>query len=151
MVQSGMSKLLATLGLILLGACAKPPSGSTCDVAPRIALEAKDRGDGLYGVVGDAIEKVPLQTFDRLRLSGEGVDAASGKRWLKLHAAPADGAALSAFTRAPQGRSIAVVIGGEVACHHKIREAVNGSDFRLSCCNPAACDRWLEVLNAKRE
>jgi preprotein translocase subunit SecD len=146
-----MTKRLAALLLLLVFAgCAKPAPGSRCDVAPHVALDAKDRADGVYGVVGDAIEKTPLQTFDHVTLSGEGVDAASGKRWLKIHAALADGARLSGFTRAPENRSIAVVVGGEVASHHKIRQPIDGADFQVSCCDPAACDRWLAILKKPR-
>jgi preprotein translocase subunit SecD len=107
------------------------------------------RPNGLYGVVDASVGTSPLARFDRMQLRGEGVDRESGKRWLRVHFADEEAGNVRSFTATPHGRSLAVVVDGEVACHHKIRESVTGSDLQISCCNPHACDRW-EVLLANQ-
>jgi hypothetical protein len=136
--------VLAALA-VTVAECNAPPPPATCDVPEHLAVDARGRPDGVYGLEGDTLPVAPLVRFPSLALGSTGVDAASGKRFLRLHAAEPDAAALVAFTAKPAGRSIAVVVGGEVACHHKIKSPVT-ADFQVSCCNPAACDRWLGLL-----
>lgn len=131
---------------LAIAGCHHASTDATCDVPDRVGLEAKGRSDGIYGVIGDEVEKTPLQHFEDLTLTSQGVDTESGKRWLRLHASGDDAHALADFTARTEGRSLAVVIGGEVACHHKIRAPVAGDDFQVSCCNPTACDRWIDKL-----
>ena len=50
------------------------------------------------------------------------------------------------FTASPHGKSVAVVVGGEVACRHKLRAQVLGPEVQVSCCNPLYCDQWNALL-----
>jgi hypothetical protein len=137
--------VVAALAVVLAG-CRAAPTALTCDVPEAVALQAAGRPDGIYGVFGDQVGATPLQRLEHLTLSAQGIDDASGKRWLKLHASGDDARALVDFTKEPRGRSIVLVFGGEVASHHKIRVPIESVDFQVSCCNPDACDRWLKVL-----
>ncbi len=140
-----VSWLVLVVAFVLAG-CRAAPAVVQCDVPEGVALQAKGRPDGVYGVIGDEVGATPLQRLEHLTLAAQGIDDASGKRWLKLHAAGDDARALIDFTSQPRGRSIVLVFGGEVASHHKLRAPIEGVDFQVSCCNPDACDRWLKVL-----
>ena len=72
----------------------------------------------------------------------------SGKPWYRFACADGAATALRTFTAEPQGRSIVVVVDGEVAAHQKVREPVSGTAFQVSCCNPAACDRWISHVSS---
>jgi len=136
---------------ISLGAmgCRPKATSSTCNVPERVALDAAGRADGIYSVIGDALEAAPVVRFQQLTLMTEGVDVESGKRWLRMRTAEPDASRMADFTSKPEGRSVAVVVGGVVACHHKIRTPITSPDIQLSCCNPAACDRWLAQLRPR--
>jgi preprotein translocase subunit SecD len=90
----------------------------------------------------------PIARLDALTLVAHGVDASSGKPWYRFACADAAATALRTFTAEPEGRSVVVVVDGEVAAHHKIREPVSGTAFQVSCCNPAACDRWISNVSS---
>jgi preprotein translocase subunit SecD len=81
-----------------------------------------------------------------LHLDQSGVDAASGKKWLELTVSDEGAKKLEAFTSAPEGRSVAMVSGGQVASHHKIREALKTSKVKISCCDARACERLLKLF-----
>jgi hypothetical protein len=117
------------------------PSGRPLDVRGRI--------DGLYGVFGEQVGELPLFGFDGITLVSEGVDAKSGKRWLRFRLGAAEARRLQDFTRSPSTRGVTVVVGGEAACSHKIREPVQSDLLQLSCCNPRACDRRALVLDRR--
>ncbi|MFO0552281.1 MAG: hypothetical protein U0271_28095 [Polyangiaceae bacterium] len=136
--------MASLIGLALLSGCSKKPT--TCELSPALVADASGRPDGLYGVDGDRLGAQPLMRFDELALVEHGVDEASGKPWLHVHMKDPNSHALADFTQAPEGRSLAVVVGGQVASHHKLRTPTTGSDFQVSCCNPAACERWLTLL-----
>ncbi|MEO7112067.1 MAG: hypothetical protein ABI183_16610 [Polyangiaceae bacterium] len=109
-------------------------------------LDAAGRTDGFYGVHGEQVDQQPLAHFEQMKLVSEGVDQESGKRWLQIRMTDAEASNVEKFTATPADRSLAVIVGGEVACRHKIRQAVTSSELQLSCCNPKACDRWRALL-----
>jgi preprotein translocase subunit SecD len=143
---------LAALLLLLLS-CQRgeaPTSSSTCALNDDGGvLDVSGRIDGLYGVVDDRVGATPMARFERMTRTGSGVDAQSGKRWIGLHLADPEARAVEDFTASPPGRGIAVVVGGQVACRHKIRQTITTADMQVSCCDPRACDRW-EALLASR-
>lgn len=104
----------------------------------------------MYGVTNGQIEPTPFATVEVITKTGEGVDPASGKRWIGLRLEGEQARALRDYTSFPTGKRIAVVAHGEVASLHKVREPIMSTDFQISCCNPKACDRWLELLAHKK-
>ena len=57
---------------------------------------------------------------------------------------------LERFTREHAGGRIAVVIAGEVASSHKIREAIGGGELQISCCSKANCESLRAHLSERR-
>jgi hypothetical protein len=146
--------LVGALLLLALGACHRSESttsGESCSIeADGGVLDVSGRADGVYGVENDQLTAAPLVRFESISKTGQGVDAASGKRWIAMHLGDADARALRGFTAGVTGvpplKRIAVVAGGELASVHKVRTAITSPDLQLSCCNPNACDRWLAIL-----
>jgi hypothetical protein len=132
------------------GAAADPGGGASCSVAPAVALAVAGRADGIYGVENLIVRPEPLVRFEEVTLTGSGVEATSHKPWLHLRLAERGARAMALFTAAPAGRSIAVVVQGEVAAHHKIRQPITTSELQVSCCNPKGCERWKKRLGAVR-
>jgi preprotein translocase subunit SecD len=143
---------LVALSLLLLGCRrAEPESSTTCArTDDGGVLDVSGRPDGLYGVVDDRVGATPMAHFDRMVRTGSGVDARSGKRWVGVHLADDEARALMDFTATPEGRGMAVVVEGEVASKHKIRQRIESADVQVSCCNPSACDRWETLLASGR-
>jgi hypothetical protein len=118
----------------------------SCALPDGRVLDVSGRADGVYAVRGERVDREPLVSFSSMTLSETGVDAESGKRWLQVHIADAEGEALQRFTSETDDIAIAVVIDGGLASTHKIRAALTSNDVQMSCCNPAACERWLAML-----
>jgi hypothetical protein len=141
------ARLCATLALAALAGCHRPAPSSTCSVPSAVSLAIENRADGVFGVDGERVGGAPLVKFDAMVRTSEGIDAESGKQWLRFHLRDGAARALHDFTASPEGRSIVVVVGGQAAAHHKIRQPVEGPDFQVSCCNQAACDRWMRRVS----
>jgi hypothetical protein len=140
--------LLLIASAAAVGCQDRAPVAATCSVSPSVALSVAGRADGIYGVIEETVGERPLIRFEELALRSSGIDAASKKHWLRLHVGDAAAGALAEFTAVRDARSIVVVVGAEVAAHHKIRQSITGNDFQVSCCNPRACERWTKRLGA---
>jgi preprotein translocase subunit SecD len=147
----GRIERLAAISLLLLD-CHRGEQASTTTCAlgdDGGTLDVSGRADGLYGIVDDRAGAAPIARVDQMVRTGSGVEAQSGKRWIGVHLADEQARALVEFTANPQGRGIAVVVGGQVACRHKVRQAITSGDVQVSCCDPRACDRWEALLAAR--
>ena len=149
-----MAALVMAVALAL-GACRKPDvtdgPGASCGLTDDGgAFDVSGRADGLYAVEGDRLAPAALAGLARVSKTGAGVDPASGKRWIAMHLAEAEGRALRDFTADPTNTKLAVVANGELASVHKVRQAITSADFQISCCNPRACDRWSTLLDRAR-
>ncbi len=142
---------VAALLLVLLGCHRAEPTASTCALAADGGvLDVSGRADGLYGVVEDRVAATPLAHLDRMVRTGSGVDAQSGKRWVGVRLPDDEARALKDFTATPDGRGMAVVVSGQIASRHKIRQSLESAEMQVSCCDPRACDRWEALLAANR-
>jgi preprotein translocase subunit SecD len=118
--------------------------GSSTEIEDAQAPSAQGLADGLYGVVGSALLREPLATIGQLALVATGKDEASNKPWIQVSLQSAE--KLQSFTLAPEGQSVAIVLGERVASMHKVRTPLSGGTFQISCCDPEACERWKQVL-----
>lgn len=139
--------------LLACAACKKvESSGAVCGYAEDgTAIDVHGRPDGLYTVSDDRVALAPLVTFDRMKKTGEGLEAGSGKRWVGIHFEEGESKALRDFgaetsERRSARKQLAIVAGGEIASITKLKGPIAGSDVRVSCCNPQACDRWNASL-----
>jgi hypothetical protein len=146
LVAVGTSCHAASTGAAVASSSASTTTSSSCALPDGRTLDVAGRADGIYGVVGDQVGAAPLAHIERAQRTSEGVDATSGKRWIGVRLADDDARAVRDFTATPEGRGIAVVVGGEVACRHKIREPILSRDIQVSCCDARACDRWVALL-----
>lgn len=144
-------RLLTTclLGVVLASCDTAPAPSAACTLPDGRVLDVAGRLDGIYGVEADVVGAAPLAHFDRSVRLEDGVDAESGKRWVKLRLAEGEADAFRAFTTQSSGRSIAVVVDGEVACQHKVRAAITSDEIQVSCCNPRACEKWQALVSPK--
>jgi hypothetical protein len=150
-LRTSSSTLVMTL--LTLSACRKiESSGVVCGYAEDgKAIDTRGRTDGVYAVRDDQLAPAPLVTFDRMTKTGEGLEPGSGKRWFAIHLGEAESRALRDFSSEPgERKQLAVVAGGEIASIHKVKQAITGSDARVSCCNAQACDRWSASLTGAK-
>jgi preprotein translocase subunit SecD len=70
----------------------------------------------------------------------------SGRTLLRIQLRPEGSLDLERMTRDNQGRSVAVVIAGEVITVHKIRAVLSDGRIQVSCCSPDACGYLLRRL-----
>jgi len=98
-------------------------------------LEPADRNPTEYVVIDTkasipfALSKPPVEDHE-----------SSGKPRLQIQFAPKQAAALEQLTGKNVGRTVAIVIGGEIVTCHKIREAVTGGNLQITRCTKHGCD-----------
>ena len=136
---------------LLGGACTElgpPPSaGESCALTEDGGvLDVRGRANGLYGVQNDVVAEKPFATIADITRTGAGVDPASGKRWIGMKLSDPKTADFVTFTSAPAGRSLALVVDGQVASKHRVRVPITSGRVQVSCCNPSACDTWERQL-----
>jgi len=68
---------------------------------------------------------------------------------VRLELVPSQAQALARFTGQNQGRSAAIVVGGEVVTVHKIRSAVEDGRMQVTCCSPGACGYLMQQLSGR--
>ncbi len=137
---------------LFLAGCAKapPPEPAMCTLDNGEVLDATGRADGVYGVEAAKLATEPLVPLAQLQLDESGVDQASGKRWLGFTLGAESAKRVEAFTAEPAGRSVAIVSGGVVASHHKVREPIKGEKVKVSCCDARACEQLVKVMAQPR-
>lgn len=83
-----------------------------------------------------------------LELAAEPKREKSGPDSVRIHLqlGPRAAAAFERLTRDCLGRSVAVVLGGEVVSVHKVRAVIAGGEVEVTTCPPAAAERLLERL-----
>ena len=138
------------LGLLMSACHSTPPPGpapsaAACSLDAEIRLNVSGLANGIYGVVGDEVQREPLARFDQMKRVKEGQEA-SGKPWMYVRLEAEAASRLLAFTQAPENKSIAVVSDGRLSSHHKIRAPLTSNEFQLSCCDASACDRWRVLV-----
>jgi puromycin-sensitive aminopeptidase len=70
----------------------------------------------------------------------------SGKPRLQLQLAEEQAGPLEAFTAKNLGRTVAIVIGGEVVSSHKIRQAITGGRLQITRCTDTGCEAIYSEL-----
>jgi preprotein translocase subunit SecD len=101
----------------------EPPRYLVVRAAPDVALD-----------LAEAPKAVKEEGSDSLRIL------------LKLR--PKAAADLERLTRAQVGKSVAIVLGGEVVTAHKIREEIKGGGVQITSCAPGAAEYLLDRLRA---
>ncbi|MCI0459360.1 MAG: hypothetical protein L0Z62_20615 [Gemmataceae bacterium] len=93
------------------------------------------------------VRSTPQVTFD---LQGEPKAIREGTEVLRimLKLQPKAATALERLTRDHQGRQIAIILGGEVATMHKIREVIQGGDVQITSCVAGAAGFLFKQLQA---
>jgi hypothetical protein len=142
--------VLAALLAMMLGcqpARVAQPQGSSCSI-DGVSLDVSGREDGLYGVRDGQLEGAPIARLATMQLAGTGVNAEDGKRWLGLQLSEDDARRIEDFTRFPERLGIAVVAGGKLVSHHKVRQALTSPRVQVSCCDARACERVVGLFYA---
>jgi hypothetical protein len=88
-----------------------------------------------------------------LALAGEPKTIKEGEEivGLLLKLQPKGAMALERLTTDNLGKSITIVIGGEVVTMHKIRAVIKGGDVQITSCAPGAANYLLEQLQARQK
>jgi preprotein translocase subunit SecD len=89
--------------------------------------------------------EVPLDLATRPKAEKEGEEVV--RILLKLR--PQAAAALERLTRAPLGRQVVIVVGGEVVTTHKVREVITRGEVQITSCAEGAAGYLLEQLQAR--
>ena len=98
-------------------------------------LEPAQRGTPSYLTVS-------AEAFIPIALSGEPIKEkdSRGRPKLLLQLAKNQVVPLEEFTRKNCGRSVAILIGGQVVTMHKIREPITGGRMQITRCTDNGCD-----------
>ena len=139
---------LTLAGVFALVACHNTSTSATCTADNGPTLDVTGRSDGIYGVVDDHVDNEPLVPASLMRLTETGVDSQSSKQWLRVAVPEETARPMLDFTQSPTGKSIAVVLNGELASRHKIRQPLTSGSIQVNCCDPKACERWKALLKS---
>lgn len=104
-------------------------------------LDESEKGPPEYTVVR-------LEPFVPLLLGREprGVPQEDGRLNLDLQLAPQAAGMLEEFSRRELGQQVALVIGGEIATRHKVREVITGDAIQITRCTDDGCEYILARL-----
>ena len=107
-------------------------------------LEAAERNATTYVLVSER-QSIP---FSMASAPDRGKDG-KGRSKLMLALSPDQAGPLEKFTRKNCGRTVAIVIGGDVVTTHKIREPITGGRVQITRCSDSGCDVLFSKLQDK--
>lgn len=70
---------------------------------------------------------------------------------IRLKLQPKAATALEKLTRDRKGRQVAIVVDGEVATVHKVREVIPNGDVQITSCSPGGATYLMKQLQGRNK